>query len=58
LIENNSPTAILEAIDWCRSHISEVNELAAKLPEVAQLYTLEHYVPIVRKQLERLALEE
>lgn len=58
LIENNSPKAILEAIDWCRSHIREVNELAARLPEVAQLYTLEHHVPIVRRQLERLALEE
>jgi glycosyltransferase involved in cell wall biosynthesis len=57
LIENNSPRAILEAIDWCRSHTRQVTELAAKLPEVAQLYTLEHYAPIVREQLERLALK-
>jgi glycosyltransferase involved in cell wall biosynthesis len=54
LIHKNSPNSILEAIDWCRSHITEINDAALGLPEVAQLYTLEHHVKLVREQLEQL----
>ncbi len=58
LIENNSPRAILDAINWCRSHTPEIKDAAADLPEVANLYTLEHHVESVKKQLNQFAVAD
>lgn len=51
LIENNTPEAILKAVDWCRRNRQMVSEKAARGRDVARCYTLEHFAGYVSDRL-------
>lgn len=54
LIDRNSPESILESINWCRANREAIKKTTMGLPVVAQKYTLEHHLKIVKQQLDEL----
>lgn len=54
LIDQNTPESILESINWCRSNSEAIKKTAMGLPVVAQKYTLQHHLKIVKQQMDEL----